>query len=43
MIKAIVNAKIHTITNGIIDNGAVVFENGKITAVGKDVRVPEGA
>lgn len=30
MIKAIVNAKIHTITNGIIDNGAVVFENGKI-------------
>lgn len=43
MIHAIVNAKIHTITNGIIDSGAVVFEDGKITAVGKDVFIPEGA
>lgn len=43
MIQAIINAKIHTITNGIIDCGAVMFENGKITAVGRNVHVPEGA
>lgn len=31
-----------TITDGTIENGTVVITNGKITAVGKDVVIPEG-
>lgn len=31
-----------TITDGTIENGTVVITNGKITAVGKDVVVPDG-
>ncbi len=30
-----------TITNGVIENGTVVIQNGKITAVGTDVRFPQ--
>lgn len=40
---ALVNARIYTIVNGIIDNGTVVFDKGKITAVGKQVTVPANA
>lgn len=40
---AIINAKIVTVTNGTIENGVVLTENGKITAVGADVKVPSGA
>lgn len=39
---AIVNGKIYTITQGIIEKGAVLIENGKIKAVGKDIGIPEG-
>lgn len=40
---AIVGATIHTITGGDIENGTIVFEKGKITAVGAGVSVPMGA
>ncbi|HHY11822.1 MAG TPA: amidohydrolase family protein, partial [Firmicutes bacterium] len=40
---AITNGKVVTITNGIIDEGVVLVEEGKIKAVGKDVGIPEGA
>lgn len=34
---------IHTITKGIIKNGTILFENGKIVAVGEDIKIPENA
>lgn len=40
---AIVNAKINTITQGIIEQGVILIENGQIKACGKDLSVPEGA
>jgi imidazolonepropionase-like amidohydrolase len=35
--------KIYTITNGIIENGEIIIENGKIKAVGKNLKIPENA
>jgi imidazolonepropionase-like amidohydrolase len=40
---AIKNAKLMTITNGTIENGTIVIENGKITAIGADVAIPKEA
>ncbi len=40
---ALTGATIHTVTNGTIENGTIVFENGVITAVGADVAIPAGA
>jgi imidazolonepropionase-like amidohydrolase len=40
---ALRGATIHTVTNGVIENGTIVFENGVITAVGADVQIPAGA
>lgn len=40
---AIVNGKVLTITNGTLDEGVVLIEEGKIKAVGKDIPIPEGA
>jgi imidazolonepropionase-like amidohydrolase len=40
---AIKGGKILTITKGVIDNGVVLVENGKIKAVGKDVKIPADA
>lgn len=34
---------VHTVSGGTIEAGTVVFVAGKITAVGKDVAIPEGA
>jgi len=31
-----------TITQGVIENGTVLIQNGKITAVGRDVAIPPG-
>ncbi len=39
---AIQNGKLVTVTNGTIENGTVLIENGKIVAVGKDLEVPAG-
>ena len=40
---ALQGATIHTVTNGVIENGTIVFANGVITAVGADVTIPSGA
>jgi imidazolonepropionase-like amidohydrolase len=40
---AIRNATIYPVTSPAIENGTIVFSNGTITAVGKDVAVPQGA
>lgn len=40
---ALTNAKVLTVTNGVIENGTVLVDHGKITAVGSDVVVPDGA
>lgn len=41
--KAITNGIVMTITNGILENGTVLVENGTIKAVGTDIPIPEGA
>ncbi len=40
---AIRGGKLLTVSHGTIENGTVLVENGKITAVGADVKVPPGA
>ncbi len=40
---AIVGAKIFTVSGAVIENGTVVVQNGKITAVGSGVPIPSGA
>ncbi len=37
------NATVHTGEGTVIENATIVMENGKITAVGKDVKIPAGA
>ncbi|MCX8214979.1 MAG: hypothetical protein OTJ97_10840, partial [SAR202 cluster bacterium] len=39
---ALRGATIHTVTNGVIENGTILFENGVIRAVGADVEIPTG-
>ncbi|MQA92071.1 MAG: amidohydrolase family protein [Gemmatimonas sp.] len=40
---ALTGGTINTVTNGVIPNGTIVFENGIITAVGTDVEIPSDA
>lgn len=40
---AIQGATIHTVTDGVIENGTIVFDDGLITAIGTDVTIPAGA
>src|ERR1051326_8001484 len=40
---AIRNATIYPVTSAPIENGTIVFANGTITAVGRDVAIPQGA
>lgn len=40
---AVVGATIHPISSSAIENGTLVFDGGRITAVGTDVEIPEGA
>ncbi|MEX2571248.1 MAG: amidohydrolase family protein [Gemmatimonadota bacterium] len=40
---ALTGATIHTVTQGIIDGGTIVFEGGVITALGANAEVPAGA
>ncbi len=42
-ITAIVGADIYTVTKGVIRNGIVLIQDGKILKVGQDVTIPEGA
>lgn len=40
---ALTNAKIYTVTNGIIENGTIIINNGIIEAVGANVTIPADA
>ena len=40
---ALTNAKIFTVTNGVIENGTIVINNGIIEAVGANVQIPNDA
>lgn len=40
---AITGGKLYTISSGIIENGTLIIEDGKITAVGTDISIPKGA
>lgn len=39
---ALVGGTIHTVTGAVIENGTIVFDKGKITAVGTAVSMPAG-
>jgi imidazolonepropionase-like amidohydrolase len=40
---AITNARLHTVSGGVIESGTLVMQDGRITAVGANVPVPSGA
>ncbi len=40
---AIKGGKIYTITKGVIEEGTILIDDGKIKSVGKSVKVPKGA
>lgn len=40
---ALVNARIETVTNGVIERGTLIIENDRIIALGADVDIPAGA
>ncbi len=40
---AITHGKLLTVANGTIENGTLLIDNGKITAIGKDIAIPQGA
>ena len=40
---AITNGEVWTITDGVIEDGIVLIENGKIKAFGKDIEIPTEA
>ncbi len=39
---ALIGGTIHTVTGSTIKNGVIVFVDGKITAIGTNVELPEG-
>ena len=40
---ALTNARIETVTNGVIENGTLVIRNDEIIAIGSNVEIPEDA
>jgi len=40
---ALVGGAVHVVSGTVIDGGTVVFDRGKVTAVGKDAAIPDGA
>ncbi|MES2765423.1 MAG: amidohydrolase family protein [Bacteroidota bacterium] len=40
---ALTNAKVYTVSQGILENATVVFDKGKITALGANVQIPADA
>jgi imidazolonepropionase-like amidohydrolase len=40
---ALVGADVYTVTRGVIRNGTVLIQDGKILRVGQDVEIPQGA
>ncbi len=41
--KAIIHAKIYTVTGPVYEDGTILFEDGKIVAAGADIEIPENA
>lgn len=41
--KAIINATIFCPTQGLVENGTILFDEGKIRAIGANLSVPDGA
>ncbi len=41
--KAIVNGTLHTVSHGVIPNGTILIEEGKIMALGTNIVIPEEA
>ncbi len=39
---ALVGGTIHTLAGDVIENGTILFEDGKITAIGSNVNIPSG-
>ena len=39
---ALRGATIHTVTQGVIANGTIIFQAGRITAVGANIAIPDG-
>src|SRR5574341_2401189 len=39
---ALVGGTVHTVSGAVMENATVLFENGKISAIGNDVRIPPG-
>jgi imidazolonepropionase-like amidohydrolase len=39
---ALINATVHPVSGPVMENAAVLFENGKIIGIGKDVQIPSG-
>ncbi len=42
-IVAVRNGKIMSPGTGIMEKATIIFEDGKITAIGRDIRIPDGA
>jgi len=40
---ALINAKIYTVSEGILENASVIFDKGKIIAVGANLQIPADA
>lgn len=40
---ALVGGTIYTVSDGVIENGTIVFEDGVITAIGSNISIPNGA
>lgn len=40
---ALVGGTLHTVSGPVIENGTLVFQDGRITALGTDVQIPAGA
>jgi imidazolonepropionase-like amidohydrolase len=40
---ALTGGTIHTVTQGVIENGTILFEDGRISALGTDVSIPSHA
>jgi imidazolonepropionase-like amidohydrolase len=42
-VKAIVNGTLYTVSHGVIENGTILIEDGKIVAIGANLPIPEEA
>ena len=40
---ALTGGTIYTVSDGVIENGTIMFEDGVITAIGQNVQIPAGS